>query len=605
MAASVTDPGAQGAKGDREALRRLAASARGERRTVPILVALGLAAALTEGLGIALMIPVFTALFAQDGAGGGWLAQLGEIGRGLGEGERVALLVGLILTLAILRASVIVAHELLSIRASGRVTHRLRYDLFGALLAADYADVAVRDRGRLFDVIRGETWLVGELLMTLSRGLVSLCVIAVFGALLLAISPLLTLAAALGGLAISLVVRLVARRTRRLAEPTVATGAALTRRTIEALASLRTIRMFERQASEHARFAEVSEADRLAAERVERAGAMIQPVAELLYAPLFLGLLLSAYAAGMDLPTLVAFMVLLYRLQPHARRLDQIRVELAANLPILRQITGLLALEPAAPSVGGRAFYGIDEEIRFARVGFSYRGSVAAVTNLSFSIPKNRVTAIVGESGAGKTTVVNLLFRLYDPDEGAILVDGVPLNDLDLADWRSRLAFAGQDAELIGETVHDAIAFGRAGATRAEVEAAAAKAHAATFIEALPHGYDTPLKDAGSELSAGQRQRIGLARALAREPEVLVLDEATSALDAVSENAIQQTLDALSGTLTLVVVAHRLSTVRDADQVIVMRDGRVVETGAPDELAGRDGGAFAEFWKLQSLVRDA
>ncbi|HSP23892.1 MAG TPA: ABC transporter ATP-binding protein [Saliniramus sp.] len=600
----MTDPQGQGKHGDREALRRLAASARGERGTLPILVVLGLAAALTEGLGIALMIPVFTALFAQGEAGAGWLTQLGEIGHGLGEGQRVALLVGLILTLAILRAGVIVAHELVSIRASGRVTHRLRLDLFRTLLAADYAAIAARDRGRLFDVIRGETWLVGELLMTLSRGLVSLCVIFVFGILLVAISPHLTLAAAVGGVAISLIVRLVARRTRRLAEATVATGAALTRHTIEALASLRTIRMFERQTAEREKFAGVSEADRLAAEHVERAGAMIQPAAELLYAPLFLGLLLSAYISGMDLPTLVAFMVLLYRLQPHARRLDQIRVELAGNLPILRQITGLLALEPVPSKSTGRAFRGLAREIRFAAVGFSYPGSAAAVTNLSFSIPKNRVTAIVGESGAGKTTVVNLLFRLYDPHEGAILADGVPLTDLDLGDWRARLAFAGQDAELIGETVHDAIAFGRAGATRAQVEAAAVKAHAAAFIAALPRGFDTPLKDAGSELSAGQRQRIGLARALVREPEILVLDEATSALDAVSENAIQQTLDMLSRTLTLVVIAHRLSTVRDADQVIVLRDGRVVETGSPSELAGRDGGAFAEFWKLQSLARD-
>jgi subfamily B ATP-binding cassette protein MsbA len=208
------------------------------------------------------------------------------------------------------------------------------------------------------------------------------------------------------------------------------------------------------------------------------------------------------------------------------------------------------------------------------------------------------MTAVVGGSGAGKSTLLYLLARLYDPTAGEIRVDGVPLPELDLAAWRSRLAFAGQDLELMGDTVRANIAFGRSGATLDEIVAAARQGDAHGFISELPQGYDTRIGERGLRLSAGQRQRIGLARALVRKPEILILDEATNALDSLSERVIQHALEQLAGNLTMIVVAHRLSTIRLANHVIVLDEGRLVEQGPPDTLLRANRG-FAHLWHLQ------
>jgi subfamily B ATP-binding cassette protein MsbA len=223
---------------------------------------------------------------------------------------------------------------------------------------------------------------------------------------------------------------------------------------------------------------------------------------------------------------------------------------------------------------------------------------VPAVSDLSFRIPKGAVFAIVGGSGAGKSTVIGLLCRLYDPQAGAIRVDGTPLAHLDLRSWRGRLAFAGQDGELLEGTVRENILYGAPSASDAEVIAAARQAHAHDFITELPQGYDTLLSPRGMNLSGGQRQRIALARALIRKPELLILDEATNAVDNVTELAIQETVEQLAGRCTMLIVAHRLGTIRRADHVLVMAGGRIIEQGQPGELLARGG----EFLKLHELA---
>lgn len=586
--------------------RRLYGFTRGRRWALPALVGLGLLAALTEGLGIGMMIPLFAAMFDTEAQAGAFTGLFAWFGAGLGEGARVALLVGVILALVALKCVVQYAYDALSIWFGGHLIHQLRLALFRQLMDVGYAFFAGRDQGRLFDILRGETWLAGEFVLLISRAVISLCALVVFTLLLLLISPQLTAVAVVGGVAITLLVRVVARRVGRLGQVTVDSSAALSRRTLQVLGNMRVIRLFGQQPGEQARFAEVAERDRRACLKVELAGAGIQPATEMLYAPLFLGILLFAWAGNVAFPTLVAFLVLLYRLQPHARRLDHIRVEIAALLPAVRQIATLLetADKPYIRS-GTLPFHGLGRSIRFQGVGFAYPagpegGTRPAVHDVSFEIARNGVTALVGESGAGKSTLVNLLCRLYDPDEGAILVDGVPLPRLDLDQWRARIAFAGQDADLLGDTVGEAIAYGCPGAPREAVLEAARKAHALEFIDRLPQGLDTPVGDRGLQLSAGQRQRLGLARALLRQPEILVLDEATSALDSLSESLIQDALRELAGTVTLVVIAHRLSTIRDADRVVLLRAGQVVEQGRPRDLLRRRDSAFSTLWELQS-----
>jgi subfamily B ATP-binding cassette protein MsbA len=220
------------------------------------------------------------------------------------------------------------------------------------------------------------------------------------------------------------------------------------------------------------------------------------------------------------------------------------------------------------------------------------------LSEVSFRLSKGKVVALVGPSGAGKTTAADLLPRFYDPTSGQILMDGVPLTSLRRASLRGLLGVVSQDTVLINDSVRANIAYGSPNATREQIEEAARAANAAAFIETLPHGYDTTLGERGTRLSGGQRQRIAIARALLRDPPILILDEATSALDTESERLVQQAIARLMRQRTVLVIAHRLATVRDADEIVVLDAGQVVQRGTHEELL-RMGGLYRRLYDLQ------
>jgi ATP-binding cassette subfamily B protein len=238
--------------------------------------------------------------------------------------------------------------------------------------------------------------------------------------------------------------------------------------------------------------------------------------------------------------------------------------------------------------------------ISFADVRFAYPGrpDLPALNGLTFSVRPGETVALVGPSGAGKSTVLRLLLRFYDPQSGIIALDGVDLRDADPAEVRARMALVAQDASLFSGSALDNIRFGREAATRAEIEQAASASEAAGFISALPDAFDQSLGERGKTLSGGQRQRIAIARALVRDAPILLLDEATSALDAENERLVQLALSkAMTGRTTL-VIAHRLATVQNADRIVVMDGGVVVEEGRHAELIAR-GGLYAHLAELQ------
>jgi ABC-type multidrug transport system fused ATPase/permease subunit len=202
----------------------------------------------------------------------------------------------------------------------------------------------------------------------------------------------------------------------------------------------------------------------------------------------------------------------------------------------------------------------------------------------------------VGPSGAGKTTIVGLIARLFDPTGGRILVDGNDLRTLDVKDWRGRIGIVSQDIFIFNDTVTSNICFPRASAPKDRLREAVALASADSFVEELPEGFGTRLGDRGTRLSGGQQQRIAIARAVVAEPDILILDEATSHLDSLTETAIQRAIDTLSHQVTLIVVAHRLSTVRKADRIIVLQQGRIIEQGTHAELSKAQG----QYWHLLS-----
>ncbi len=245
-----------------------------------------------------------------------------------------------------------------------------------------------------------------------------------------------------------------------------------------------------------------------------------------------------------------------------------------------------------------RPLPGFEREIVFDRVSFAYRGEAEALTDVSFTVPRGSVVALVGPSGAGKSTVVDLLGRFFEVGSGAIRIDGQDIRSVRLEDLRALLGIVSQETVLFHDTVRANIAYARPDASAEEVEAAARAANAHDFIEKMPDGYETVVGERGVELSGGQRQRIAIARALLRDPPILIFDEATSALDTESERLIQDAIERLLEGRTVFVVAHRLSTVQRADQILVLDEGRVVERGTHDELLAADG-RYRHLYDLQ------
>ena len=235
--------------------------------------------------------------------------------------------------------------------------------------------------------------------------------------------------------------------------------------------------------------------------------------------------------------------------------------------------------------------------VQLNKVDFSYSNELPVLAGLTLNIPAAKVTALVGKSGAGKTTVSSLLFRFYEPQGGEILVDGVPVRNIRRQELREHIGLVPQEPILFNGTIRENIRYGRLGATDEEVEGAARDANVAEFVESFPEGYETIVGERGITLSGGQRQRVAIARALLKDPRILVLDEATSSLDTRSEQLVRQALDRLMIGRTTLVIAHRLSTVKNADQIAVIDDGRVAELGTHDELLARNG-LYAELNNL-------
>jgi ABC-type multidrug transport system fused ATPase/permease subunit len=297
--------------------------------------------------------------------------------------------------------------------------------------------------------------------------------------------------------------------------------------------------------------------------------------------------------------TLVAMQSLFgYALQP-ATQLPGLVAGIQRALGSAERVYAFLDERPlVAERAGAAAPHAVRGEVEFEGVSFAYRPDVDVLSEISFTARPGELIALVGPSGAGKTTLTNLLARFYDPTEGRICLDGVDLRDLTLAGLRAQVGLAFQDTFLFATTIGENIAFGRDDVTAAQVVAAAGAANAWEFIERLPEGLDTPVGERGMHLSEGQKQRLAIARALVRDPRILILDEPTAALDARSEHLLQAALDRAVRGRTTFVIAHRLATVQRADRILVLDRGRIVEQGTHAELLRRDG-LYRELFELQ------
>ena len=287
-----------------------------------------------------------------------------------------------------------------------------------------------------------------------------------------------------------------------------------------------------------------------------------------------------------------------YRLSPYLTSLGKLRMQLTATLPDIELLYDTLNQNTNNIGEGKLEISDINREIRFKDVSFSYKGKKEIFNKISFCIEKGKTTAIVGVSGSGKTTLINLLVRLFDTDEGAVTIDGVNLRDIKVSSLMDLIGMVSQDTFIFNASIRDNIIFGLGNISEERLIGAAKQANAHEYISHFPNGYDTIVGDKGLKLSGGQRQRIAIARAILRNSRILILDEATSSLDSHAEAAVQKAINEASKDRTVIVIAHRLSTVVGADKIIVLDRGRVAEEGSHEELLQK-GGIYSALYEVQ------
>jgi len=301
-----------------------------------------------------------------------------------------------------------------------------------------------------------------------------------------------------------------------------------------------------------------------------------------------------------NLPLIAVFAYAFQRVMPSLSLITNLRMQIMGGLPILETLHSVINEKMAYLKDGTKVMPSFSKEIELHNVSFSYPGRSEALSNVSISFEKNKCIAIVGQSGSGKTTMVNLLIRLFDPTRGAILVDGVNLKDYKKSSWLDKVGFVSQDTFIFHASVRDNIAFGLDGVDVKDITEAAKTANAHDFISNLSEGYDTIVGERGMKLSGGEQQRIAIARAVLRNPEILIFDEATSALDNVSQTLIQNAIQRIVKDHTVILIAHRLSTIVNADKIIVLENGAIKETGNHPELIAKRG----YYWQLYNNERD-
>ncbi|MEW6307760.1 MAG: ABC transporter ATP-binding protein [Bacillota bacterium] len=314
---------------------------------------------------------------------------------------------------------------------------------------------------------------------------------------------------------------------------------------------------------------------------------------------------LAIIGGTLSVGTLWIFLNYAGRFYQPIRDLSQVFNTLQSAMAASEKIFGIIDTDPEVKDApGAAALPALKGDIRFEGVTFGYRPDLPVLHGVNLELTAGQRVALVGPTGAGKTSLANLLARFYDPQAGAVLVDGRDIREVALGSLRRQMGIVLQDTFLFSGTVRDNIRYGRLDATDAEVEAAAKAVNAHEFIVKLPQGYDTEVKERGAKLSVGQRQLVAFARALLRDPRILVLDEATSAVDAYTEVLIQRALGRLLEGRTSLVIAHRLSTIRNADKIVVMADGRIVETGVHQELLAK-GGLYSSLYERQFKGQEA
>lgn len=586
---------------------------RRHRRLLAVALVASLAAAAFEGSTIGVLALALESLSAGPETPRStaltWVADAaGAVGLPADGGGVFLTLLLVAVVAQILRGALRLTSDSAAAHLQSRAEGESRRQIIRQLLAISFAEARRHRTGDLASHMEQANYL-GLLLLRLNDLLGQALLVLTY---LVALCWLLwsgTLVAAVGILAISLILRGLMRRIRLRGRELKDALVGIVDQTVEYLNGLRLLHSMGREEYALARIERPIRASVEARRKGLILHAMVTPIVESLSilgigAALGFAYFLYANEQRDTLIRLATFLFVLYRLAPRLSAVHKTWGLVGNYLPFVDRIASLLRTDDKEyPVDGDLVFPGLERRIELQGVWFSHPTSPGWVLeDVSFTIEKGQTVAIVGESGAGKSTVVDLLLRLYSPSRGCILVDGVDLARFRWSSWRDAVGIVDQETFLLDTSIAENLTLGAQPTDSRRLAEAAALAQADSFIADLPQGFATTVGDRGHRLSGGQRQRLAIARALLRQPEVLILDEATSDLDSRAERAILEEIARLDGRRTVIAIAHRLSTVAHADLILVLRRGRIVERGRHDELL-RQEGLYAQLWALQASHR--
>jgi subfamily B ATP-binding cassette protein MsbA len=566
-----------------------------------LISSLAIISAFFEAINLGSLVPLIQMLSSTEAPGGTLWSTLNSFFAAIGLTLNFTSLLSLIAILFIIGQVILFHKKRLQVQLWFQMSADLKRRILGNIFHADISFMHSQKAGQINDILTRESDAAAMSIYAVTEIMTYTFFILVYCAMLLYISVEITaICLVIAAITLLFLNRLILR-SKELGISAVQSSMRLNEFVSERLNLVKLIKIFSTEEPEERKFKRVTEqyADNNVAFMLN--GIRIETIFQVIIFFIAIVILyVSSYIYEMDLALILVFIFILVRLTDPLRQFNAQRHQLTGEIASLEKIDSLLNQSSHAQTIhsGKKGFHGFSDSIEYDKVGFSYVPGSKTLEDISFQIRKNEMVALVGVSGGGKSTIVDLLIRLIEPENGRILIDNCDIKDYETTSYHAKIGFVSQDSFLFSDSILNNICYGESDCNRDQIIAAATIAHAHEFIASLPEGYETILGEHGTKISGGQKQRIALARALYKNPEILVLDEATSALDSESEKIIQDSIAAIRHRYTIIAIAHRLSTIENSDRIIVIDKGRIVETGRHKDLISA-GGVYSRFYAIQ------
>ncbi|AFY31943.1 heterocyst formation ABC transporter subunit HepA [Calothrix sp. PCC 7507] len=572
-------------------------------RIAILAVVLSLCAVTFEGFGLGFLLAFLQSLTTPDAepvqTGIGWF-DVAILGIHRSANERLYRVSTLIVIITCIRAAFNYLAQVCIQFSEINLVNNLRKQIFEQLQAQSLKYFAKKSSGELINSLTTEMERIRQIFGGMAFVITRTLTIAVYSLTLFLLSWELSIVSVLLFSLLAVGLTTLNKHIRERSFAVTKANDQFTSRSLEFIDGIRTVNAFSTHDFERRRYYKASKNVLDTWKHVYWISLIVRPIAESLSTVILVAMIIVALTTGlMKVASLLTFFFVLFRLVPMLQDLNGVIAFLSTQAGAVENIKQLLRTDDKDYFKNGNAqFPGLQQGIDIVSVDFGYEPNNLVLHNITLSIEQGKMTALVGATGGGKTTLADLIPRFCDPVEGQVLIDGVDVRKFEIDSLRRKMAVVSQKTFIFNTSIRNNIAYGTPEATEAEIYEAAFQANALEFIEKMPAGFNTILGADGVQLSGGQQQRIALARALVRNPEILILDEATSALDSVTERLIQESLETIAVGRTVIAIAHRLSTISKADKVVVLEQGRIVEQGKYQELL-QQRGKFWEYYQMQ------